>query len=194
MPPEELYALSPKLDVLLNWLNERAKYKKDQRAIENAYKQDTSLAVNNSVPPRQGWSQQQGKYQGNYYKSSNTELPPLRELISKQARINNNLSKKIVSNDKILESINAKMDTFSSAIKEQLNFNKKIEIQIAWLSVVLLVSTNPEQVNKITTRDVKSTQDPPYPKGMSERMKVVPVIPKEDEVEDVTPQEPQEMR
>jgi hypothetical protein len=97
---------------LLNWLDERAKYKEDQRTIENAYKQDTSLTVNNSVPPRLGWSQQQGKYPGNYYNSSNTKLPPLRELISEQARINDNLSNKIVSNDKILESINAKMDTF----------------------------------------------------------------------------------
>jgi hypothetical protein len=40
--PEELCALSTKLNVLLNWLDERAKYKEDQRAIENAYKQDTS--------------------------------------------------------------------------------------------------------------------------------------------------------
>jgi hypothetical protein len=75
-------------------------------------KMETSLTVNNSVPPRQGWSQQQGKYQGNYYNSSNTKLPPLRELISEEARINDNLSNKIVSNDKILESINTKMDTF----------------------------------------------------------------------------------
>jgi hypothetical protein len=179
---------------LLNWLDERAKCKEDQRAIENAYKQDTSLTINNLVPPQQGWSQQQGKYQGNYYNSSNTELPPLRELISEQARINDNLSNKIVSNDKILESINAKIDTFSSTIKEQLNFNKKIEIQIAQLSAALLVFTNPEQVNKITTRGGKSTQDPQYPKWMSKRTKAVPVIPEEDEVEDVTPQEPQEMR
>jgi hypothetical protein len=117
---------------------------------------ETSLTVNNSVPPRQGWSQQQGKYQGNYYNSSNTKLPPLRELILEEARINDNLSNKIVSNDKILESINTKMDTFSSAIKEQLNFNKKIEIKISRLSAALLVSTNPEQVNKITTRGGKS--------------------------------------
>jgi hypothetical protein len=53
---EELCALSTKLDVFLNWLNERANYKEDQRA-KNAYKQDTSLPINNSVPPRQGWSQ-----------------------------------------------------------------------------------------------------------------------------------------
>jgi hypothetical protein len=59
------------------------------------------------------------------------------------------------------------------------------------LSTALLVSTNPEQVNKITITGGKSTQDPPYPKGMSKRMKAVPVISEEDEVEDVTPQEPQ---
>jgi hypothetical protein len=58
----------------------------------------------------------------------------------------------------------------------------------------MLVSTNPEQVNKITTRGGKSTQDPLYPKGMSKSTKAIPVILEEDEVEDVTPQEPQEMR
>jgi hypothetical protein len=47
--PDELCALSTKLDVLLNWLDERAKYKEDQRAIENAYK-------NGNKPHRQQFS------------------------------------------------------------------------------------------------------------------------------------------
>jgi hypothetical protein len=33
--------------------------------------------------------------------------------------------KKLAFNDKVLESINAKMESFSSAIKDQLSFNKK---------------------------------------------------------------------
>jgi hypothetical protein len=35
---EEVNALSTKIDDLLNWLDQRAKYKEDQRAIETAYK------------------------------------------------------------------------------------------------------------------------------------------------------------
>jgi hypothetical protein len=43
------------------------------------------------------------------------------------------MSKKIASNDKILENISTRMDTFTFAIKNQLSFNKMIESQIAQL-------------------------------------------------------------
>jgi hypothetical protein len=55
----------------------------------------------------------------------------LRELILEKARINESISKKLAFNDKMLEGINAKLDNFSSAIKEQIMFNKKIELKIA---------------------------------------------------------------
>jgi hypothetical protein len=42
-----------------------------------------------------------------------------------QARINDTIVKKLASNDKILEDINTKMDDFSSAIKDQLDQNKR---------------------------------------------------------------------
>jgi hypothetical protein len=57
--------------------------------------------------------------------------PPLRELISGQAKIMDGLSRKLATNDKILENINNRMDSFSSAIKNQHSFNKMIESQIA---------------------------------------------------------------
>jgi hypothetical protein len=41
------------------------------------------------------------------------------------------VSKKIASNDKLLETINNRMDSFASAIKNQHSFNKMIESQIA---------------------------------------------------------------
>jgi hypothetical protein len=47
------------------------------------------------------------------------------------------MSKKIVSNDKILENISARMDTFASAIKNQQSFNKMIESQKAQLADVV---------------------------------------------------------
>jgi hypothetical protein len=110
----------------------------------------------------------------------------LRDLILEQARIKKNISKKLVFNDKVLENINTKMDSFSSTMKDQLSYNKKIESQLAQLVVVLPIATNLEKVNAITTRSGKSTRDPPYsirtPVVVQEEEK------KDDEVEEVEPQ------
>jgi hypothetical protein len=54
----------------------------------------------------------------------------LRELVAGQSRLIDQVFKKIASNDKILENISTKMDTFASAIKNQHSFNKMIEPQI----------------------------------------------------------------
>ena len=61
----------------------------------------------------------------------------MRDLISGQARIMEGFSRKLAFNDKILESINNRMDSFSSAIKNQNSFNKMIESQIAQLTAVV---------------------------------------------------------
>ena len=103
------------------------------------YQEDTNIVINNCAPQqqRQGWNQQQqrsnshGKHPGNYYNSSNPKQPSLRNLILEQAKINKNISKKLAFNDKVLENINTKMDSCSSAIKDQLSYNKKIESQLA---------------------------------------------------------------
>jgi hypothetical protein len=50
------------------------------------------------------------------------------------------LSKKLASNDKTLETINNRMDSFSTAIKNQLSFNKMLESQLQQLANI--VSTN----------------------------------------------------
>jgi hypothetical protein len=63
----------------------------------------------------------------------------LRDLISEQARINDNIAKRLAYNDKILESISAKMNSFSSAVKEQMIFNKKVELQLAQVASTLPV-------------------------------------------------------
>ena len=98
--------------------------------------EDANIVINNSTPQQQGqgWNQQQrsnyqGKYLGNY--PSNPKQPSLRDLILEQARINENISKKLAFNDKVLKNINTKMDSFSSAMKDQLSYNKKIESQLA---------------------------------------------------------------
>jgi hypothetical protein len=52
------------------------------------------------------------------------------------------MSRKIASNDKILENINSRMDSFTSAIKNQLSFNKMIESQISQLAASVLIAKN----------------------------------------------------
>jgi hypothetical protein len=49
-------------------------------------------------------------------------------------------TKKIVSNDKILENISTRIDAIASAIKNQCSFNKMIESQIAQLAAAVLSS------------------------------------------------------
>jgi len=55
----------------------------------------------------------------------------LKDLVLGQAKINENLTKKLVSNDKILKNINTKIDSLTFSVKNQLSFNKMIETQIA---------------------------------------------------------------
>jgi hypothetical protein len=90
----------------------------------------------------------------------------LRELILEQAKINDNIAKKLAANDRILENINIKMDSFSSAIKDQLSYN----------------------------RGGKSTRGPPYPKGTGRTPAALVVLEekKDDEVEEVVRQESQD--
>jgi hypothetical protein len=106
--------------------------------------------------------------------------------------MNREIKVKLATNDRILEDINIKMDSFSAAIEDQLKFNKKIEEKIKQLAVVLPTATDPEQVRAITTRGGGSTKDPPYPKG-ARRAPVVPPVAEEEnnnEVEqDVQPQD-----
>jgi hypothetical protein len=47
------------------------------------------------------------------------------------------LYKKLASNDKMLETINNRMDNFSTAIKNQLSFNKMLESQLQQLANIV---------------------------------------------------------
>ena len=53
-----------------------------------------------------------------------------------------NLSKKLASNDKMLENINNRMDNFSTSIKNQISFNKMIESQLNQIAATV-PTTNP---------------------------------------------------
>jgi len=62
--------------------------------------------------------------------------------MSNQGKLIYNLSKKLVSNDKMLENINNRRDNFSSVIKNQIRFNKIIESQLNQIAVTV-PTTNP---------------------------------------------------
>jgi len=99
----------------------------------------------NRPQQNQGWNQQRRNYSGNYQgnNSYNTNnFPPLRELVSNQGKLIDNLSKKSASNDKMLENINNRMDNFSTAIKNQIRFNKMIESRLYQIAAAV-PATNP---------------------------------------------------
>jgi len=55
----------------------------------------------------------------------------LKDLVLGQAKINENLTKKLFFNDKVFENINAKLEALSSCVKNQASFNKMLETQMA---------------------------------------------------------------
>jgi hypothetical protein len=140
---KEVDMLSVKMDLLMKKLEDRASEKKEVMHIHDSCmtcevycdtghsgnncrktQEDVNYINNNNYRPQQnqGWNQQQRpNYQGNYQCNfqgsnyNNFNQPPLRELVTGQSRLQ--MSKKIASNDKILENISTRMDTFASAIK-----------------------------------------------------------------------------
>ena len=81
------------------------------------------------------------------------------------------------------------MDSFSSVINDQLEYNKKIEAKIAQLAIALSVATNPKQVKNITTRRGSSTKDPPYPKGTKRLVAILSTLPTMVEKENNIPED-----
>jgi len=65
---------------------------------------------------------------------NNNFQPTIKDLVYDEKQINENISKKFLANDKILESMVAQLEGFNSIIKNQLSFNKIIETQVAQLA------------------------------------------------------------
>jgi ribosomal protein L1 len=63
--------------------------------------------------------------------------PSIKDIVQDQLRISLEVGKKLLANDKILESINSKMNNFTVAVQNQLKFNKVLETRIAQLAVAL---------------------------------------------------------
>ena len=69
--------------------------------------------INNGFrqPGNNGWNNQscpQGN--SNYNSNYNSNQPSLKDLVLGQAKINENITKKLMSNDKILENINSQIE------------------------------------------------------------------------------------
>jgi len=58
-------------------------------------------------------------------------------LVFGQAKINESLTKKLTTNDKMLENVNSQIESLSSAMKNQLSFNKMIETQISQIATAI---------------------------------------------------------
>jgi hypothetical protein len=67
------------------------------------------------------------RQQGGNGQNFNRKEPYLRDIIRDQWRINDEFGKKIHATDKLLENINAKMDSFTVAMQNQLSFDKMLE-------------------------------------------------------------------
>jgi uncharacterized coiled-coil protein SlyX len=63
---------------------------------------------------------------GNYSNNFNNQ-PSIKDLAFGQARINENLNKKLASNDKVLDKLNSTKESFTTAMENQLSVNKMIE-------------------------------------------------------------------
>jgi len=129
--------------------------------INNGFRRGNNNGCNNQSRPQGGNS------------NFNSNQPSLKDLVLGRAKINESLTKKLTYNDKMLESINLKIEDLSSAVKDQLSFNKMIETQLAQIAAAILVNNEGkiigqpknsfEKVNAVSTRGGKSTHDPPNP-------------------------------
>jgi hypothetical protein len=75
-----------------------------------------------------------GGNQGNTY---NLNQPSVKDLFFGQAKINEGFNNKMATYDKALESLNVKIDSVSSALKNQLSFIKMVEAQLAQLAALV---------------------------------------------------------
>jgi hypothetical protein len=67
----------------------------------------------------------------------NKSEPSLKDIVQDQLRINSEVGRKLIATDKILESIDSKMNNFIVAVQNQLNFNKVLETRIEQLVAAL---------------------------------------------------------
>jgi hypothetical protein len=70
-------------------------------------------------------------------------------------RINDEVGKKIHDTDKLLENINAKMDSFTITTQNHLSFNKMLEIQIQQISIAFPSQGNGDSSKTLVQESVR---------------------------------------
>jgi hypothetical protein len=94
---------------------------------------------NNGFHPNQGfnagWNKPSflfdNRQQGGMGQNFNRSEPSLKDIVRDQLRINSKVGKELLATDRVLESIGSKMNNFTVAVQNQLNFNKVLETWIA---------------------------------------------------------------
>jgi hypothetical protein len=86
--------------------------------------------------------------------------PSLKDLVPGQVKRNENITKKITNNDKILENINTKLESLSAIVQTQLSFNKHLEKQIAQLAAAIPVSDSDKTQGNLRSNSNQLTWSP----------------------------------
>ena len=103
----------------------------DAAYINNGFRQNNNRWNNQSRP--QGGN-------SNFNSNFNSNQPSLKDLVLGQTKINKNITKMLMYNDKMFKNINSKLEKLSSSVKNQLSFNKMIETQIAQIAAAIPVN------------------------------------------------------
>jgi hypothetical protein len=111
--------------------NDCPKTREDVAFINNGFRQPGNNRWNNQSRP-----QGNSNYNSNY----NSNQPSFKELVLGQVKIHKNITKKLMSDDKMLENINSQIEGLTSVVKNQLKFNKMIETQLAQIAAAIPVS------------------------------------------------------
>jgi hypothetical protein len=119
---------------------------------------------NNGFCPSQdfnaGWNKPSlpfdNRQKGGVGQNFNRSEPSLRDIIRDQVRINDEVGKKIHATDKLLENINAKMDSFIVAMQNQLSFNKMLETHIQQISTAIPSQSNGDSSKTPIQESVRS--------------------------------------
>jgi DNA polymerase III gamma/tau subunit len=128
----------------------------------------------------------------------NRSEPSLKDIIRDQLRIDSDVGKKLLANDRILESIYSKMNNFIVVVQNQLNFNKMLEMRIVQLAAALPHPNGrdfpgqpavpvKENVKAVITRFRKTTAES---KAKSKKMSPTDSVKEEEKAEAEVEEEP----
>jgi hypothetical protein len=113
--------------------NDGLKTRKETSFINNG----NNNGFRNNNYNNQGWYSRPNfpfnNQNGGNYSNSLNNYPSMEDRVFGQARINESLNKRLAANEKFLENHNSTTESFTSAMKNQLSFNKMIETQLAQL-------------------------------------------------------------